>query len=417
MSLLYSLFVSFTLIILRLASPFSTKIRKWLEGRKNWRAKLKASNIANQKHIVWFHCASLGEFEQAKPVMMAVRKEMPEYAILLTFFSPSGYEARKTTEWADFVTYLPADTRKNARDFVKIANPTLAIFVKSEIWPHYMTALAQAKTVSILFSARFYEGQLVFKINFFKKSLKKFSRIFVQDKASQNLLQRHNIENLIAGDTRFDQVLQLKSSYKNYPKVEEFVSNTPTLVVGSCWPQDIEVLKKFVNDQNSRVKIILAPHDISDKMIKSIVDDLSVSYIKYSKINSDPHFARKKVLIIDNIGMLAHIYQYAQVAYVGGAFKQGLHNILEPAVYGIPIIFGPNTKGFPEALEILIEGCAFSVKNETELNHLLSDLFDEKKKNTTLGKKNLHYVESKAGATEKIMQYILKIEAENFKNT
>jgi 3-deoxy-D-manno-octulosonic-acid transferase len=406
LSLVYNFSISISLFVLKLISPFSRKIRLWLRGRKNWRQKLVDSKIGEEKDVVWFHCASLGEFEQAKPIIQQVRNQYSCVSILVTFFSPSGFEARKNTDLAEYVFYLPADTVENARDFVRLVNPKIAFFVKSEIWPNFLSALVRRNIRTLLISARFYKGQKLLKNSFLRKQLRKFTYIFVQDKVSKTLLKQCRVDSVLAGDTRFDQVLQLLETPIAYPIIEAFKGDSPLLVVGSCWEQDIEVLLPFVNNPDNHAKIILAPHDISENMLKNIASGLKVLFVRYSEVTESHDFSATKVMLIDNIGMLAYIYRYAHVAFIGGAFKQGLHNVLEPAVYGIPVVFGPETKGFPEAKEMLEAECAFSVSNKTETTTLLHGLFNDKNFHDEVGSMASSFVQSRKGATEIIMNHV-----------
>jgi len=405
LSLLYNFFVSLSLKGAFVLSFFSPKIRLWLNGRKSWKLNLEAFVSRNSNSKIWFHCASLGEFEQGKPVMQALKEAYPQISIVVTFFSPSGYEARKNSELADYVGYLPADTEDNATDFIEILKPKLAVFVKSEIWPNFISAIKSKNVPSFLISARFYDGQSIFKRNrnFFRKQLKKFDFIFVQDKASQKQLKKFNIESVLTGDTRFDQVPQLlKSTYSN-PIIEKFKGENALLVIGSCWNEDLEVLLHFINTSDNTQKIILAPHDVSSKMVSSIESKLNVPFIKYTDSDLKLNFLDKKVLILNTIGVLANSYKYANVAYVGGAFKQGLHNILEPAIFGIPVIFGPKTTGFLEANEMINAGGAFSVSNSEETTNILDLMFSDITTRKNAGNDNKNYMASKVGATEKIM--------------
>ena len=405
MSVLYNFSIHIFLKVIRLASLFNSKIRLWVDGRKGWKENL-ASYVEGDKNFkIWFHCASLGEFEQGKPVMQAIKQAYPQVSIVVTFFSPSGYEARKSNDLAQYVGYLPADTKENAFDFVEILSPKMAIFVKSEIWPNFISAIKGNNVPLFLISARFFEGQSIFKRNrgFFRNQLKKFDFIFVQDKPSQKQLKKFNIESVLAGDTRFDQVPQLITNNVALPVIEQFKGKGNLLVVGSCWMEDVHVLTKFINQTNATIKILLAPHDVSEKMVLAISDAIKVPFEKYSELVDKKGSTDKKVIILDSIGILANAYKYADVAYIGGAFKQGLHNILEPAVFGIPVVFGPITTGFIEATEMLKIGGAFSVSEETETYDLLENLFANENARNIAGEENNKYMANKRGATEKIM--------------
>ena len=403
MIVLYNFFTSVAPAFLKIIAPFSPKIRLWLSSVQNWKEEINKSEIVSAECNVWFHCASLGEFEQGKPVMEALKQHYPKVSIVVTFFSPSGYSARKNTPLASFVGYLPIDTKENAMDFINIVKPQLAFFIKSEIWPNFINALRAKHIPAFLLSARFHEKQTLFKRRgrFFRNQLRKFDLIFVQNKSSRTLLKKHNLDSVFSGDTRYDQVSQLPAQKKEFPFINKFKNNESLLISGSVWMEDLEALSTFIS--GNETKIILAPHDVSDKMVLRIISFLKVPAIRYSLINEQTDLANSKVLIIDSIGMLASLYALADVAYVGGAFKQGLHNILEPAVYGIPVIFGPETTGFPEAAEILKEGGGFSIKDKNELNELLCLLFNDSTRRLESGKKNSDFIQTRKGATEKIM--------------
>lgn len=405
MAVLYNFSIHIFLKIIGLISVFSSKIRLWKDGRKDWHQKLLAYSEKDKNPKIWFHCASLGEFEQGKPVMEAIKEAYPQISIVATFFSPSGYEARKNTSLAQYVGYLPADTKDNAFAFVEALNPKMVFFVKSEIWPNFVSAIKGHNIPLFLISARFYEGQSIFKRNrgFFRNQLKKFDFVFVQDKASQKQLKKFNIESVLAGDTRFDQVPQLRTNGIQFPIIEQFKDKNQLLVVGSCWMEDLQVLATFINQSAEDIKILLAPHDVGEKMVLAISETIKVPFAKYSELANIKGSANIKVVILDSIGFLANAYKYADVAFVGGAFKQGLHNILEPAVFGIPVVFGPDTTGFNEASEMVKCGGAFSVSAEPETSELLAKLFSDKNLRTQIGEENNKYMTNKRGATEKIM--------------
>jgi 3-deoxy-D-manno-octulosonic-acid transferase len=417
----YHFLLSILVPILRLAAPFHKKISAWFNGRKDWNIQLKNAQFNENEFNVWFHCASLGEFEQGKTLMEEIKHLCPNTKILVTFFSPSGFEARKNDPIAHHVGYLPIDTAENASLFMELAKPKLIVFVKSEIWPNFILAMKRKRVPSILISARFHEGQTLFKRNgkLFLNSLKKFDFIFVQNKSSQKLLRKHGIEAILSGDTRYDRVAQLKLQPKTFPFIETFVDKKPCLVVGSCWEQDIEALLPFMNNQNEQIKIILAPHDIGEKMIQHIISRLKVNFVRYSELANfgEQKLLTVKILIIDNIGMLSSAYQYGHVAYVGGAFKQGLHNILEPAVFELPVIFGPHIDGFPEAKEMLNEGGAFSIKDAVTASLMLKQLFDDPSSHASSSNANKNFIEIRVGATQKIMNTVRMLVASKVETT
>lgn len=362
----------------------------------------------NEKSFnVWFHCASLGEFEQGKPLMQQIAQSYPSVHLYVTFFSPSGYEVKKNDPLAFCVEYLPLDTPQNAKAFVDLVKPRLAIFVKSELWPNFIAELQRKKVPKLLVSARFYEKQALFSWygKVFFKTLASFDFIYVQDVASQKLLTKVGIHSILAGDTRYDNVLLTKKMPKPFPIIEEFIGSSSVLVVGSCWEEDIQVICPYINGKTIRLKILLAPHDVSENMIGYITSQLQVPYVRYSKLaaTSVEEITKAGILIIDSIGILAHLYKYATVAYVGGAFKQGLHNILEPAAFGKPVIFGPYYDGFPEATSMLTEGGGFSISTPNEFQEEMNRLLGNKAYLQSASERNKQFVEAKTGATEKIM--------------
>ncbi|MBC7391002.1 MAG: 3-deoxy-D-manno-octulosonic acid transferase [Opitutaceae bacterium] len=406
MILFYNFVTSIAPALLKLVSPFSSKVKTWLEATATWKEDILASGIGSSKCNVWFHCASLGEYEQGKPVMEALKLEYPEVSIIVTFFSPSGYKARKNSNLASYVGYLPMDTYENSREFVQIVSPKLAFFVKSEIWPNFINALKAKHIPMFLLSARFYDKQTIFKKRggLFKAQLRKFDLIFVQNKSSQVLLKKHKTDSIYSGDTRYDQVAQLLDNKKEYPLIKKFIENRPVFLAGSCWPEDVAVLKTFLKETKS--KIILAPHDVSEKMINQVISDIGLPSIRYSTFSAETNLSGFNVLIIDCIGMLASLYDYCTVAYVGGAFKQGLHNILEPAVYGVPVVFGPQIEEFAEAGEMIKNGGAFSCNTNDEMYECLKKLFANEIFMKEAGEANRMFTNTKKGATEIVMRNV-----------
>ena len=407
MIFLYNIAIWFFKIGILIASFFSPKARKWIAGRKNIFPTIQ-SQIPENQQIIWFHCASLGEFEQGRPLIEKIKKELTGHQILLTFFSPSGFEIRKNYEHADYIFYLPIDSKRNAQQFLNIVKPVLAVFVKYEFWYHYLHELKKQKTPTLLISAIFRKDQIFFKSygQFFKKMLHCFDHIFVQNEFSRTLLLQNNVKPVsLAGDTRVDRVLEISEQAKNFPKVEAFSGTSEVLLCGSTWQPDEEILIPFINEQiDFRWKYIIAPHDIKEANLKRIEKMLSVSSIRYSKANSI-NAAVAKVLIIDNIGMLSSLYQYGNVAYIGGGFGKGIHNILEPIAFGLPVIFGINYQKFEEANHLVKNGGAFSISNKNELEKVMLNLEKEVLYNIASAKAKNYILENK-GATSMIFDHI-----------
>ena len=365
-------------------------------------------NISEGDSIIWVHTASLGEFEQGLPIIEQLKKNYPEYRILVTFFSPSGYEVKKNTAAADMVTYLPMDTKKNAIKFLDLVNPKLVIFVKYEIWPNYLRALSQRNIPTLLISALFKENQIYFKSygGFMRKALHNFTHIFVQDTKSIELLSKINIKNTaISGDTRFDRVIEILERDNNLAFMENFKNGAKTLVAGSTWPDDEEVLVPYINTGESSLKFVLAPHNIKPEHINKLKSSINKKTILYSELENKD-LSAYEVLIIDTIGLLTKIYSYAEISYVGGGFATGLHNTLEPAVYGIPVIIGPSFKGFKEAEDLVNKGGVLVVKSPAEFFTLVNNLLKDEEHLKRTGDINSTYVSENKGASIQIMAYV-----------
>lgn len=393
-------------IAIWLASPFHEKASLWVKGRRNiWKKIKTVKKDANR--LIWFHAASLGEFEQGRPVMEALKKEQPGTRILLTFFSPSGYEIRKNYQGADYIFYLPSDTPRHARRFIELLQPDAAVFIKYEYWYNYLNQLHKHRIPVYLISAIFRKEQPFFKKwgSLHRKMLHFFTRLFIQDDESSHLLSSIGICSFDqTGDTRFDRVKQIADAAHNINKVEKFLNQSPAIICGSSWPPDEELLTDYINRDNSSYKWILAPHETGENHIKNIQSKCRKKIARYS--GDDAEFPEAKVLIIDCIGLLSSIYRYGKIAYIGGGFGAGIHNTLEAAVYGIPVIFGPRYRKFQEAVSLLQQGGAFSVKNGAELKELLDTLIQNPVISETAGQKALHYVNSQLGATAVITRYL-----------
>jgi 3-deoxy-D-manno-octulosonic-acid transferase len=409
MILVYNTLLLFLRAGIQLAALFSSKAKAFVSGRRNVFTALEQKFRNVHSMVVWIHCASLGEFEQGRPVIEALKKEFPETFILLTFFSPSGYEVRKGYDQADHVCYLPWDTHQNAERFIAIAKPTLAIFVKYEFWHHYSLTLKNENVPILSISSIFRKDQLFFKSygEFYRNILKNFSYFFVQNDVSLQLLQSIDLKNsILAGDTRFDRVNQIVNRAEEISIAKNFKSNQKVFVVGSCWSEDIEVLIPLINE--NKIKFILAPHELSESFISEIEKSLEVSSIRYSQADGK-NLVDYQVLIIDNIGMLSRLYRYGEFAFIGGAFGKGLHNILEAACYGIPIFFGDtNYEKFQEATDLINRGGAFEVHDFSDLKSKY-EMLNTPESFLLACEVTRQYVEVNIGATEKIMTYIRKL--------
>lgn len=375
---IYQIGISIYGLMIFCAGFFNEKARKLKKGQGDVFKTLKEKVQADKKYV-WFHAASLGEFEQGRPVIEQLKKENPEINILLTFFSPSGYEIRKNYSGADVICYLPLDTRSNAKRFLNTVKITKAIFIKYEFWPNFLMALKKREIPVYSISAIFRPEQVFFKWygGWYKSLLKSFQQIFVQDIDSMRLLESNGIKNVVvAGDTRFDRVSDLAKQAKNIPIVESFVKGcTKVIVAGSSWPKDEELLVRYLKS-HADVKLILVPHEIHESHISGIIKLTGENHVRYSQAESKD-LTSERCLIVDTIGLLSSIYRYGQLAYIGGGFGVGIHNTLEAAVWSLPVVFGPNYQRFREARELITEGGGFPINNyeemETLLNRLLAD--------------------------------------------
>ena len=415
MSILYQFIVTLSQGILPIAALFSSKIKKFHSGRKEVFKQLK-KELDPRKKTLWLHAASLGEYEQGVPVLEALRLAYPKHQILVSFFSPSGYEIRKNSTLADCVCYLPIDSFKNARRFIRQINPSLALFVKYEVWPNFMLALQEAAVPSILFSGIFRPSQIYFKWygGLMRESLQGFSKILVQDSDSIKALAGIGISNTaLTGDTRFDRVHSLSLRPNALPTnletlIQNFIGQTPCMVAGSVWPEDLEVLAPALAQHPQSLKIILAPHKVGPSHIASLVGLLPETLIETSCLLSKAsvnHISKANILIVDQIGILNSLYPLAQMAFIGGGFKTGLHNTLEAAVYGIPLAIGPDFNRFKEAVELVQLGGAYVVNNSTDAAQFLERASERnyQKEVHDIQKK---YLASQLGSTQKIMREI-----------
>lgn len=406
---IYSLALWFYQFIIKLMAPFNPKAKKWSLGRKKWRSKLK-DLLKGEENLLWFHAASLGEAEQGLPVIQKLKSQYPKSKILLTFFSPSGFENFNEDDSIDFTFYLPMDSKSNAKDFIAIAQPKIAVFIKYEIWVHYFNQLSATNTPLFLTSALFREDQVYFKkpwSRFFLSVLNKVNHIMVQNEDSALLLKQHKVNHVsVCGETRIDRVLDLmKTDYSN-PILEQFTKNAKTLIAGSSWPIEEEMILK-AEKKLTGVKIILAPHDISRSHISQIEKIFSKRKIAFYS-NKDEDFSDKEILIIDNIGLLSKIYRFADIAFIGGGYGKGLHSTIEASVYGLPVIFGPNHKSFLEPSELIKCGAGFEIDSQAGFDTLLDRLLNNVTDLDKSAKAASDFVLSKSGAVDHIVSKIEK---------
>ncbi|NBU80581.1 MAG: 3-deoxy-D-manno-octulosonic acid transferase, partial [Flavobacteriaceae bacterium] len=355
MLFLYNLLLLFTTQIVKLLAHFSPKIMLFINGRKNVFQTLE-NKISPSDKTIWFHAASLGEFEQGLPVMEKIKENLSDHKIVVTFFSPSGYEVRKNNSIADVTVYLPLDTKSNANKFLKLVHPDLVFFIKYEYWPNYLNELKKLNIKTYLISGVFRENQAFFQWygGFYRNALKAFNYFFVQNENSKLLLQKLGFNNVkISGDTRFDRVVSILETDNSLDFIKLFKNNTITIVAGSSWPKDESLLVNYINQTNEKVKFIIAPHNIKAEQIQELKNSITKKTVLFSeKVNTD--LSNYDVLIVDTIGILTKIYSYANIAYVGGGFgNPGVHNILEPATFGIPIVIGQNYSHFAEATALV----------------------------------------------------------------
>lgn len=389
-----------------LASLFDKKVATMWKGERQAIDMLR-SKIEPDARYIWFHAASLGEFEQGRPLMERIRRDYPEYKILLTFFSPSGYEVRKNYEGADIICYLPLDTNRNALAFLSTVKPVMAFFIKYEFWYNYLHILKERNIPTYSVSSIFRKEQVFFKWygKHYSKVLKCFTRFFVQNERSRQLLSMRGIDAVdVVGDTRFDRVLQIKAASKRLPVVEAFKNGAKVFVAGSSWQPDEEIFIRFFNDHPDW-KLVIAPHVISEDHLRQIMSRLKRKVVRYTMTDA-VEAADADVLIIDCFGLLSSIYRYGEVAYVGGGFGVGIHNVLEAAVWEVPVFFGPNNKRFREAQGLKRSGGGFEITSYEEFEQAMSAFISQPDTISRAGKAAGEYVQSLSGATDKIMDAI-----------
>lgn len=401
MRFLYNTFIYIYIGILHLISPFNKKIKTMLKGEKECFDKLKS--ISQNDKIAWFHCASLGEFEQGRPLLEEVKKHFPQHKILLSFYSPSGYEAKKDYSLADYIVYLPNDTRKNAKKFVSIVNPDLIFFIKYEFWYNYILELKGRRLFQVSLILR--ENQYFFTWygKWFAKQLKNFEHFFVQNQQTATLLNKIGYKNItISGDTRFDRVMTIANNAKSFPDIEKFCQGDKKIILaGSSWLADEKIIEKAI--KNLDIKLIIAPHIVEQSHINEI-QELFPQAILYSELAENKK--ESNILIINCIGILSNLYQYCDIAYIGGGFGVGIHNTLEAATFGKPICFGTNYQKFQEAIDLINLKAAYSISNEEELKEILSSLLSDKEKYEKSATASKNYVQEKVGACKKIIEHL-----------
>lgn len=395
----------------KLLAPFNSKAALWVSGRKGLIQRIRTAMQYNDQPVIWMHAASLGEFEQGLPVVESIKKKYPKHRLLVTFFSPSGYEAKKNHPLADWVFYLPMDSPSNAAEFIDIVKPSIALFIKYEFWHFYLLELKKRQIPTFLISGIFRPAQLFFKWygGFYRKMLLNITHFFLQDKGSADLIKELVPPNSISisGDTRFDRVLSIAAARKQFPIIEQFCKNDPIIIAGSTWSDDDKVLQHFTKVHRN-AKFIIAPHHISDERLAECLQRypsaILLSEYEASTVNQQNHY---QTLIIDNVGMLSSLYYYATIAFIGGGFtSEGIHNILEAAVFGKPVVFGPVYEKYLEAVEMIEIGAAFSAETALEMEVLLDELLNEKVKRSRSGQLGADYVSSNAGASDKILAFI-----------
>ncbi|MBC7847342.1 MAG: 3-deoxy-D-manno-octulosonic acid transferase [Flavobacterium sp.] len=408
MLFLYNIIVQIANFSLKIVAQFSPKIKLFIDGRKPVFEILK-SKIKPTDKTIWFHAASLGEYEQGLPVIEKIKQKFPNHKIVITFFSPSGYEVRKNNTVADVTVYLPLDTKKNAQHFLKLVHPEMVFFIKYEYWPNYLNELRKLKTPTYLISGIFRENQMFFKWygGFYRKALDTFTYFFVQNESSKKLLLQLSKTNVsVSGDTRFDRVVAILEKDNSLNFIEAFKNDTLTIVVGSSWPKDESLLVDYINQTTEKVKFIIAPHNIKAEQIQELKNSISKKTVLFSEKETN-NLADFDVFIIDTIGILTKIYSYADIAYVGGGFgNPGVHNILEPATFGVPIVIGSNFSHFAEATALVnMEGC-ISIANKNELIDAFSNLITNDDIRNEKGHICSTFVQMNKGATAIIMNNI-----------
>lgn len=412
MNIIYNLFVNLFGFAVSIASRFNPKAKLWLDGRKDWELKMK-SVISAEDRVIWIHCSSLGEFEQGRPVMEKLKSDYPHHKLAVSFFSPSGYEVRKDFNGADYIFYLPLDSIKNAKKLIQILHPELLILVKYEYWYNLLKELNHVDIPVVVISAVIKEKELFFRswASWFRKIISGIDQFFVQDKDSENLLNSIGIDHVtVSGDTRFDRVKEIYESHSKLEFVEKFKVNSNLIVAGSTWPEDEVILADYINqDLPEDWKVIFAPHNIDEKQIQNLMGKLNGKSVRYSEM-TDEKLVESQFLILDTIGILTQVYAYSTISYVGGGFtKTGVHNTLEPAVFGVPLIFGPNYKSYMEAVHLVDRKAAVRFKDGFDFEEKMNELIQDSEARKERGKSAFDYIQQKPNSTQLIMSYVTKL--------
>lgn len=410
MTFIYQLVIVFYHLAIRMVAPFKPKARQWVNGRKNIFKHIK-EQVQHDRPIVWVHCASLGEFEQGRPLIEDIKKNHPQYRVLLTFFSPSGYEIRKNYELADYIFYLPIDTPHKVRRFIDLVKPEKVFFVKYEFWYNYLKVLKEKNIPVYVISVLFRKNQLFFRgglvSRWYRKVLFLVEHFFVQNEESIRLLENIGLHNATcAGDTRFDRVAEIAASGRQLPLVEKFKGDRDLVVAGSSWKPDEDLLIQYINSHRG-VKYIFAPHEIKSQNIERILSSVNKPAVRYSTVTLED-VDNYDVLIIDSIGLLSSVYRYATIAYIGGGFGVGIHNTLEAAIFNIPVVFGPNYLKFKEAVMLEKLKVAYPVFDYTDLKNIFEKLLSDTALHSEIAESCRSYVESNLGATSLIVDKVLK---------
>ncbi len=414
MNFFYNIGIAFFGFSIKIAALFKDKAKLWIAGRKDVFNKIETELQNETRPIVWIHCSSLGEFEQGRPVIESLHRNMKANALVLTFFSPSGYEIRKNYPQTDYIFYLPLDTPKNAKRFLNLLKPAFTIFVKYEFWLNYLNEISKKQIPAILMSAKFRSNQLFFRWygKFYRKAIFAFEHIFVQNKESLELLKNIGYTAVsVAGDTRFDRVAEIAENAKQFPVIEKFAANKFTLVAGSSWEKDEEIIAAFFNrypDKN--IRLIIAPHEINVRHLEQIKKQFSEKVLFFTQLTENSDLENSRILVVDTIGILSSIYQYGTIAYIGGGFGKGIHNVLEAATFGLPVIFGPNYHKFSEAEDLIEQRGAFPVNNGEEFNDKLSELLENRELLDSTGQISRKFVKANCGAQKMILDHIFNIQ-------
>ena len=404
---LYNISIVLYYIVVAFVSLWDKKAKQWIVGRKDI-FKRMAEVISPEDKVVWIHAASLGEFEQGRPVIEKIREQQPEYKILVTFYSPSGYEIRKNYAGADYIFYLPIDTPGNAKKFLDVAHPEIAIIVKYEFWLNLLSELKHRGVRTYLISAIFRRNSIFFRSygSIWRQALDSFEQMFVQNEESKELLHEIGFDNVVvAGDTRFDRVAEIARNVKKVPIVERFKGDSPLFVAGSTWGPDEEILQTLIND-NPQIKFVVAPHEMENSRIERIIAQTKGGAVRYTQCNEESDFSKTQVLILDTIGILSSVYGYATWSYIGGGFGVGIHNTLEAATFGLPIAFGPNYQKFKEARDMVALGAATKVESAEDLSAWFAPLRDDKSALQRAGSAAKSYTQRNQGATSLIMKIV-----------